>query len=129
LFPREGYFLKMKPRDPGDRGRLGFIWFQQAQAPGDLAIGFASPLLVQNPLEEEAEVVWLYFQVFVHAAAEEFAVADAVSPSDAGVLDVLHAGKRPVPLSSQGRPRALEPIGQIRFVISPAVPGLSFDQS
>jgi len=55
-------------------------------------------------------------------------VTDYVGPSFGGVFDVEHRGKGFIFFSGKGSPVAIEAVGEVSLVVSPAVAVLSFNQ-
>ena len=67
-------------------GRAGR--FEDTQLPGDLAVALAAALLLQDALEEEAQIFRLYLEFLVVSGPKQFAVTDYIGPSPRGLVNV-----------------------------------------
>src|SRR5262249_2007687 len=95
-------------------------WLEEPEAPGHFAVLLALARLVTDTLEQEAKVRGVYLQLFVKAGAKHLAVTERISPRSGGKTRVGGASERLVLGCRQRRPVAVEPIGQVRLVVTTA---------
>ena len=72
-------------------------------------------------MEKELKIPRIHFHFFIHADAQKFAVAEGVRPRPAIEAHVVSGGERFFTGSGERLIFAVEAVGQIGFVVAPAI--------
>src|SRR6266480_5571406 len=101
---------------------------EDSQLPGNVSVSFALLCFIGHTLEEKAQVGRIDFEVLIVSIAQQFAVAEGIGPVRSAVAHIDRTGERFFLRRRQRFPVAVQPLGQVGFVVATAII-LSFDDS
>src|SRR5438067_1223547 len=94
---------------------------EDPQPPGNVSVSFALLCFISHTLEEKTQVGRVDFEVLIVSIAQQFAVAEGIGPVRSAVAHIDRTGERFFLRRRQWFPVAVQPLGQVGFVVATTV--------